>query len=67
MPCFFHRIMLKFRLRKYCKGVFFIYKNSGFLQRKESRFYVVICLCLGESIAAYGGASGRRYGICLVR
>ena len=47
MPCFFHKIMLKFRLRKYEKNQIFSNENSGFLERKESQIYVFIRLCMG--------------------
>jgi hypothetical protein len=47
IPCFFHSNMLEFKLRKCRKNQFFIFENSGFLQRKEYRFYVFIRLCLG--------------------
>ena len=47
MPCFFHKIMLEFRLRKYEKNQIFSNENSGFLERKESQIYVFIRLCMG--------------------
>ena len=47
MPCFFHKNMLEFSLRKCRKNQIFSLENSDFSDRKESQFYVFIRLCLG--------------------
>ena len=47
IPCFFHKIMLEFRLRKYGKNQFIHFENSGFFRKKGVTFYVFIRLCMG--------------------
>ena len=47
MPCFFHKDMLEFRLRKYGKNQFLWNENSGFFRKKGVTIYVFIRLCLG--------------------
>ena len=47
IPCFFHKDMLEFRLRKYGKNQFLHNKNSGFFRKKGVKIYVFLRLCMG--------------------